>query len=530
MNGFTTPVIEYALLSPFLIVVTAAVLGVLLEALAPRRLRYGLQLGLALIGLVAALVATLTTVAGRLGDQPKASGGFIGAMGAVAIDGPTVFSWGLLLILSIMGVLLFAERGLEGGVTSFAGQASALPGTEAERQASAQGLEHTETFPLLMMATAGMMLFPAANDLLTLFVALEVFSLPLYLLCGLARRRRLLSQEAALKYFLLGAFTSGFLVYGIALTYGYAGSMGYAQIANALNGRTGGHGLLLAGMGLIAVSLLFKVGAAPFHVWTPDVYQGAPTAVTAFMAAATKVAAFGALLRIFYVAFGGARWDWLPMFYVVAILTMLVGSVMALTQSDVKRLLAYSSIAHAGFLLVGFLGARELSTSGAPNINAIQAVLFYLVTYGFMTMAAFAIVTLVRDSRGETTDLASWAGLGKESPLIAGVFSFLLLAMAGIPLTSGFMGKLAVFAAAYKAGAGIAVVAAVLISVVAAFFYIRLIVVMYFGEPEGEGPRVTTPSWMTSAVIAVGTAMTLVLGIVPGPLLDMLGRVATFIL
>ncbi|HNM98173.1 MAG TPA: NADH-quinone oxidoreductase subunit N, partial [Marmoricola sp.] len=285
MNGFTTPVIEYALLSPFLIVVTAAVLGVLLEALAPRRLRYGLQLGLALIGLVAALVATLTTVAGRLGDQPKASGGFIGAMGAVAIDGPTVFSWGMLLILSIMGVLLFAERGLEGGVTSFAGQASALPGTEAERQASAQGLEHTETFPLLMMATAGMMLFPAANDLLTLFVALEVFSLPLYLLCGLARRRRLLSQEAALKYFLLGAFTSGFLVYGIALTYGYAGSMGYAEIANALNGRTGGHGLLLAGMGLIAVSLLFKVGAAPFHVWTPDVYQGAPTAVTAFMAA-----------------------------------------------------------------------------------------------------------------------------------------------------------------------------------------------------------------------------------------------------
>ena len=269
-------------------------------------------------------------------------------------------------------MLLFAERRLEGGVTAFAGQAAALPGTEAERQASTQGLEHTEVFPLMMFAVAGMMMFPAANDLLTMFVALEVLSLPLYLLCGLARRRRLLSQEAAMKYFLLGAFSSGFFVYGIALVYGYAGSMGFAEIANAVSGRTGGHVLLLGGMGLMAVGLLFKVGAAPFHTWTPDVYQGAPTAVTGFMAACTKVAAFGALLRLFYVAFGGARWDWTPMFYVVAILTMAVGSVLALAQTDIKRLLAYSSIAHAGFLLTGFLGARSLEpdrrrTTSAPS-------------------------------------------------------------------------------------------------------------------------------------------------------------------
>ena len=207
-------------------------------------------------------------------------------------------------------------------------------------------------------------MFPAANDLITMFVALEVLSLPLYLLCGLARRRRLLSQEAAMKYFLLGAFSSGFFVYGIALVYGYAGSMGFAQIAEAVASQTGSEGLLLGGIALLAVGLLFKVGAAPFHAWTPDVYQGAPTAVTAFMAASTKVAAFGALLRLFYVAFGGDRNDWTPMIWVVAILTMVVGSVLAITQTDIKRLLAYSSIAHAGFILTGFLGIRSLNEVG----------------------------------------------------------------------------------------------------------------------------------------------------------------------
>ena len=332
-----------------------------------------------------------------------------------------------------------------------------------------------------------------------------------------------------MKYFLLGAFSSGFFVYGIALVYGYAGSMGFAQIANAVSSRTGGHVLLLGGMGLMAVGLLFKVSAAPFHTWTPDVYQGAPTAVTGFMAACTKVAAFGAMLRLFYVAFGGARWDWTPMFYVVAILTMAVGSVLALAQTDMKRLLAYSSIAHAGFLLTGFIGARSLNLIGEDDISAVQAVLFYLVTYGFMTMAAFAVVTVVRDAGGEATHLSRWAGLGRTSPILAGAFAFLLLGMAGIPLTSGFTGKWAVFAAALSVGAWPVVVVGVLLSAVAAFFYVRVIVVMFFSEPLGEGPTVAVPSVMTMLVIAVGTAMTLVLGVVPGPLLDGLGNVAQFI-
>ncbi len=529
MNEFVAPKIEYFTVSPILIVLGVAVIGVLIEAFAPRGRRYLIQVVLALLGLAAAFVTT-AIVFGRLNpgsDEPK--GGKVVAMGALAVDGPALFCWLLVLVLAVLSVLLFAERHLEGGVTSFAGQAAALPGTEAEREASTKGLEHTEVFPLMMFAVSGMLMFPAANDLLTMFVALEVLSLPLYLLCGLARRRRLLSQEAALKYFLLGAFSSGFFVYGIALIYGYAGSMGFAEIAEAVSGQAGDQALLLGGIALLAVGLLFKVGAVPFHSWTPDVYQGAPTAVTAFMAAATKVAAFGALLRLFYVAFGANRTEWLPMIWIVAILTMVVGSVLALTQTDVKRLLAYSSIAHAGFILTGFLGIRSLTDVAGGSLTGISAVLFYLTTYAFTTMAAFALVTVVRDAGGEATSLARWRGLGKESPLVAGLFAFLLLAMAGIPLTSGFTGKWAVFAAALSAGAWPVVIVAVLASAVAAYFYVKVIVLMFFEEPIGEGPSVTNPSVLTGTVIAVGVSATLLLGIVPGALIDLLGRVGVFI-
>jgi NADH-quinone oxidoreductase subunit N len=279
----------------------------------------------------------------------------------------------------------------------------------------------------------------------------------------------------------------------------------------------------------MAVGLLFKVSAAPFHSWTPDVYQGAPTAVTGFMAASTKVAAFGALLRLFYVAFGGAQRDWAPMIWGVAILTMAVGSFFALTQSDIKRMLAYSSVAHGGFLLVGFVGLTAVSGTSATQLSSLQAVLFYLATYGFMTMGAFGIVTLVRDAGGEANQLSRWAGLGKESPLVAGVFAFFLLSMAGIPLTSGFTGKWAVFTAAAKGGAWPLVVIAVLLSVVAAFFYLRVIVLMYFAEPAGDAPTVAVPSVLTTTVIAVGLAATVVLGIIPGPVLDLAAQAGSFI-
>ncbi len=526
---YAKPVIDYAELWPLLVVLGTAMAGVLGEAFLPRRLRFPVQTALAALGLLAALAGTIVVGVGLEQLEDGLARGLITAGGTIAIDGPTVFLWGLVLVLALAGVLLFAERRLESGLSAFAGQAAALPGSDAERRASAAGMEHTEIYPLLMFAVSGMMLFPAANDLLTMFVALEVLSLPLYVMCGLARRRRLLSQEAALKYFLLGAFSSGFFVYGMALVYGYAGSMEFAAINEAVRNGVGSDGLLLTGVALLAVGLLFKVGAVPFHSWIPDVYQGAPTAVTAFMSAATKVAAFGAILRLFYVALGSERWSWQPMMWGVAILTMVLGAVLAISQDDVKRMLAYSSIAHTGFLLTGVLGLQATIDLGPGEITSLQAVMFYLVTYGFATLGAFAVVTLVRDAGGEATHLSRWAGLGKESPMVAAVFAIFLISMAGIPLTSGFVGKWAVFAAALAAGAWPVVITAVLSSVVAAFFYLRVIVLMYFSEPVGDGPSVAAPSVLTATAIGLGVAVTLLLGVVPGPVLDLAGSAGSFL-
>lgn len=529
MTEFVKPSIQYFELWPLLAVFGVACLGVVIEAFAPRAVRYTAQVTVALLGLVGALVGVVLVARDVQSYDDGAARGVLAVGGTIAVDGPSLFIWGLVLSLAIAGVLLFAERHLGGGVSAFAGQAATVPGTDAETAAIAANREHTEVYPLMMFAVFGMMLFPAANDLLTMFVGLEVLSLPLYLLSGLARRRRLLSQEAALKYFLLGAFSSGFFLYGAALLYGYAGSMDFAAINEAVRNDVGSSSLLLIGTGLLSVGLLFKVGAVPFQAWTPDVYQGAPTPVVAFMSAGTKVAAFGALMRLFYVALGADRWSWQPMLWIIAILSMFVGAALAITQSDIKRLLAYSSVAHTGFILTGVLGVQASDQLAVGEITSLQAVLFYLVTYGFATIGAFAVVSLVRDSGGETTAIDRWAGLGKESPVVAAVFAFFLLAMAGIPLTSGFVGKLAVFSAALAAGAWPVVVAAVLASIVAAFLYVRVIKVMYFDEPVGAGPSVAYPSVLTATTIAVGAALTLVLGVIPGPVLDLAGVAGEFI-
>lgn len=375
-------------------------------------------------------------------------------------------------------------------------------------------------FPLTLFAVGGMLLFPAAGDLLTMFVALEVLSLPLYILCGLARRRRLLSQEASLKYFLLGAFSSGFFLFGSALLFGFSGSMDLSVIARAISSNSGMDGLLVPGVLLVAVGLLFKIGAVPFHMWTPDVYQGAPTPVTGFMAACTKVAAFGAILRVVYVGVAGSRWDWEPVLWGVAILTMVVGAVLSVTQTDVKRLLAYSSIAHAGFILTGVLAFDRVGVSST---------LFYLVAYGFTTIAAFAIVSLVRSGGSEATHLSQWAGLAKRNKWVAGTFAFLLLAFAGIPLTSGFTAKFAVFSAAVGHGGTVLAFIGVLASAVTAFVYVRLIVLMYFSEPAGDSTVVVTPSIVTTLAVALGTVATLVLGVLPSSVLDLASSSALFL-
>ncbi|MFF9560115.1 NADH-quinone oxidoreductase subunit NuoN [Streptomyces albus] len=526
------PSIEYGKLSPTLIVLGVAALGVLIEAFAPRKSRYGAQLFVSLLGLAAAFAAVIGLAASGVGTTRAQ----IAGMGALAVDGPALFLQGTLLLVGIVGVVTFAERRLEPSaagsrVDAFAAQPASVPGGEGERQAVKAGWTTTEVFPLLMFAIGGMLLFPAANDLLLLFVALEVFSLPLYLLCALARRRRLLSQEAAVKYFLLGAFSSAFLLFGTALLYGYAGTVGYSGIARVVSGSdavsdpvlaqtAGNDALLLIGGALVVMGLLFKVGAVPFHMWTPDVYQGAPTPVTGFMAAATKVAAFGALLRLLYVVLPGLSWDWRPVMWGVAILTMLAGAVVAITQTDVKRLLAYSSIAHAGFLLAGVI---------ATSKSGVSSVLFYLAAYSFVTLGAFAVVTLVRDAGGEATHLSKWAGLGRRSPLLAAVFAIFLLAFAGIPLTSGFAGKFAVFKAAAEGGAGALVVVGVIASAIAAFFYLRVIVLMFFSEPQADGPSVAVPSVMTTSAIAVGVVVTVVLGVAPQYFLDLAGHAGVFV-
>nr|WP_053694958.1 NADH-quinone oxidoreductase subunit NuoN [Streptomyces sp. NRRL F-5755] len=526
------PKIEYAQLAPALIVLGAAVVGVVLEGFVPRRSRYYAQLLLSVLALAAGFAAVVGLAAGGFGTT-KAK---ITAMGAIAVDGPALFLQGTILLVALVATFTFAERRLDPAahgkrVDSFAAQAAAVPGGEAERAAVKAGFTTTEVFPLALFAVGGMLVFPAANDLLTLFVALEVFSLPLYILCALARRQRLLSQEAAVKYFLLGAFSSAFLLFGIALLYGYAGTVTYAgiaevvsdgakQITPALADTMGNDALLLIGAALVLMGLLFKVGAVPFHMWTPDVYQGAPTPVTGFMAAATKVAAFGALLRLLYVVLPGLRWDWRPVMWGVAIVTMLGGAIVAITQTDIKRLLAYSSIAHAGFILAGVI---------ATSKDGISSVLFYLAAYSFVTLGAFAVVTLVRDAGGEATHLSKWAGLGRRSPLTAAVFAVFLLAFAGIPLTSGFTGKFAVFKAAAESGAGWLVVIGVISSAIAAFFYIRVIVLMFFDEPKADGPTVAVPSPLTMTAIGVGVAVTLVLGLAPQYFLDLAGQAGVFV-
>jgi len=502
---FTAPVLTYSLLSPMLFLLVGALIGVLVEAFVSKAARPAVQLTVTLGSLLLALMQLW-----QIRDQQSLTA----AMGSVVFDGAAVLLQASILIIAMISVFLIADG------EHFAALPSALPGSEEERQAVQSGNQITEVYPLTLFAVAGMMLFTVANDLITLFVALEMLSLPLYLMAGLSRRRRLASQEAALKYFLLGAFSSAFFLFGAAYLYGFSASISFSGIREAIVASGGNDVLLLIGMAFLSIGLLFKVGAAPFHAWSPDVYQGAPTPVTAFMAAATKVAAFGAMLRIYYTVFANAQWSWTPVLSGIAIVTMLLGSLVAIAQRDVKRMLAYSSIAHAGFLLSGVI---------ALNKAGLDATIFYLFAYGIATVGAFAVVTLVRDSSGEVTDLNRWRGLGKRSPFAATTFTLFLLAFAGIPLTSGFIGKFSIFSAAYESGAKGVVIAGVLSSAIAAFFYIRVIVLMFLTDATEDGTSVEIPSILTRASIVIAAVITVALGVYPAPLLNFITDLAIFI-
>ncbi|HEU4363129.1 MAG TPA: NADH-quinone oxidoreductase subunit NuoN [Mycobacterium sp.] len=535
MSGMPTPHIEYALLLPMLIVFGTAVTGVLFEAFVPGRARYAAQMLLSVGGLIAAFVTVVV-----LGGQIPA-GGRTAVLGAVAIDRPALVLQGTVLLVGIMAVIFIGERNIgarspitpEGpgaavatpaparrlGLDSFTPQASAVPGGVIEMQAARAGVTQTEVFPLTLLAIGGMLVFPAANDLVTMFVALEVLSLPLYLLCGLARHRRLLSQEAALKYFLLGAFSSALFLYGIALLYGVTGSLSVADIGVELGGHSTDP-MALTGAGLVLVGLFFKTGAVPFHSWIPDVYVGAPTPITGFMAAATKVAAFGALLRIIYVALPALHGQWRPLLWTISILTMVVGTIAAITQSDIKRMLAYSSVSQVGFILTGVLAAVP---------TGVSSTLFYLIAYSFPTVGAFAIVSLIRHSGSEEElDMSRWGGLGRRNPVAGLLLSMFLLSFAGIPLTGGFIGKFGVFKAAAEGDAVPLVIIGVLMSAVAAYFYVRVIVLMFFTDAPADPPRLVIPSVWSRVAIAVCAVVTLLLGVIPQPVLDLVDAATQF--
>ena len=512
LPSFSMPSFDYVKLAPMLIVFAGATVGVLVEAFAKRESRRTIQVPLTLLTIAAAFAAVVNNyTAGRTGIE---------AAGSFTVDGVSTVLQGIILVVAFLGALLFAENKVDPAGDAFAPRASALPGSDDERNFTSAGWLQTEIWPLFLFAVGGMVLFPASNDLLTMFVALEVLSLPLYLIAAMARRRRMLSQEAAIKYFILGAFSSAFFLYGSALLYGFSGSTTFGDIATALGKLSNNNGMLLLGTLMIAFGLLFKVGAAPFHQWSPDVYQGAPTPLTAFMAAGTKIAAFGALLRVMFVALGGIRWDWQPVFWIVAAVSMLVGTIVGVSQSDVKRMLAFSSVAHAGFLLLAVISA---------SIDGLSSSIFYLATYGVTTVGTFAVVSLVRDANGEATHLGAWAGLGKKSPLVAGVFALFLLALAGIPLTSGFAGKFAVFSAAAASGATPLVILAVLASAIAAFFYMRVIVIMFFTDVNEQTASVVVPSGYTQAVVGITAALTVLLGVFPQPLLNLAANAASFL-
>jgi NADH-quinone oxidoreductase subunit N len=390
------------------------------------------------------------------------------------------------------------------------------------------GLEEGEFYGLVLFVTAGMMLMASAADLIVTFLALETFSIGLYVLVGF-RLQSLSSQESALKYFLLGAFSSAFFLFGIALAYGATGTTnlygttgpgGQDGLVTFLTTTPAGElGFLALASGLLIVGLGFKIAAVPFHMWTPDAYQGAPSPITGFMAAASKLAGFAALIRLFDAILFPLRAEWRPLVIAIAVATMAVGSIVAIVQEDVKRLLAYSSIAHAGFILVAIVAASDAGVSSA---------LFYLATYGLTTLGAFAVVSVLGGRDERRVRLSDYRGLFYDRPLLAGALTLFLLSLAGVPITSGFVAKLQVFGAAIEEGYWWLVVVGALASAVAVFFYLRVMVVMYMQERETEEvvepPGAGGPSY---AVIGVAALATVWFGLLWGPLADLTER-ATF--
>ncbi|OQW66399.1 MAG: NADH-quinone oxidoreductase subunit L [Nitrospira sp. ST-bin5] len=382
-----------------------------------------------------------------------------------------------------------------------------------------------EYYGFILLALSGMMVMVSGADLLTIYLGTELMSLSLYVMAGL-KRGEAKSLEASAKYFVLGAFSSGILLYGISLLYGSAGSTQLPAIAAAIAGRSLDDPLLLFATILIAVGFSFKLAVVPFHMWTPDVYQGAPTSVTAFMAVASKAASFGAFMRVFVEGLGGVRANWSLMFLLLCIGTLILGNIVALVQTNVKRMLAYSSIAHAGYALIGVVAAGRLAPAEASS--AVSSVMLYIALYAFMTFGAFAIIAMLRKGGLEGDEIEDFSGLAKRHPFAALLMMVFMVSLAGIPPTAGFIGKFYVFMSAVQAGLTWLAVLALVFAAISAYFYLRLVMVMYMREPEAVtalSPRfVSSPA--LSIVLACAIAGVVFFGFYPDPIVNLATQAA----
>jgi len=453
-------------LLPFIVLVSWACLLLLVDLFIPRE-RKGWTALLAATGLVAALGASIP----QIGKQTAAFNGM------VVQDGFSTFISILLLASGLVGVAL------------------------AYDYLKRMQIERGEYYVLMLFAISGMMLMATAADLIMVFLALELLSIPLYVLAGFARPRPD-SEEAALKYFLLGAFSAGFMVYGIALVFGATGTTALDGVVQSTASGAANLTLLSVGAGLILIGLGFKVAAVPFHMWTPDVYQGAPSAVTAFMSVGAKIGGFAALLRVFVLAFPSLSADLTPIFWVLAALTMALGNLLAVAQTNIKRMLAYSSIAHAGYILMALVpfGQKDVIA------GAVASALFYLLAYAFTNFGAWAVVIALEKAEGKGLELDDYAGLGSKYPALAAAMAIFMLSFTGVPPTLGFLGKFFLFSEVLKGGfVGLAIVG-VLTSLISAYYYLRVVVVMYMRDGEPVARRET---WLyaTTALAAVGTVV-----------------------
>jgi NADH-quinone oxidoreductase subunit N len=470
------PEIDLYLIAPEIVITIFGFLVLMVDVFSPKKERKGYLGVISLIGILIAFFYTLPLMG-------SASSGFGGMFTS---DGYALFFKITFMIIAFLTVLIsmgYAHR---------------------------EGIDFGEYYALILFATLGMMLMAAGTHLIIIFLGLETMSISIYILAGMMREDRK-SVESALKYFLLGAFATCFLLYGIALLYGATGSLYLKDIAAYISSKNLlRNPMLLMSLVFLTIGFGFKIAAVPFHMWTPDVYEGAPTSITAFMATGVKAAGFSALVRVFFSALPAFRPDWTSIMWVIALATMTLGNIVAISQTNIKRMLAYSSIAHAGYILVAFVAGNDLGTSG---------ILFYLMAYAFMNLGAFTVVILLGKKGEENTLINDYAGIGFKYPLLAAAMTIFLLSMAGIPPLGGFMAKFYVFSAAVKEKFYWLAILGVLNSAISVYYYLRVTVLMYFRESERE---ITGLQFSPASVFALILAVigTLYMGIFPANVLS----------